>query len=64
MAETRRENRMRRSKKLVNLEADPAWIEWVDGLARKAGASRATTIDQALRRLAMHLKYESLPPER
>jgi predicted transcriptional regulator len=62
--ETIKQNRMRRRKKVVTFEASEAWVEWVDGLAEKVGANRSTTIDQALRRLAMHLRYGSLPPKR
>lgn len=54
----------RPAKKLVTLEASPEWIEWVDGVAEKIGLSRSATIDQAMRRLAMHLRCKSLPPKR
>lgn len=62
--ETIIESRARRRKRLVSMEASEAWVEWLDGLADKAGTTRSATIDQALRRLAMHLRYESMPPKR
>ena len=49
---------------MVTIEASDEWVRWVDGLAAKAGASRSTTVDQALRRLAMHLRYDQSPPKR
>jgi predicted transcriptional regulator len=53
-----------RTKKLVTFEASEAWVRWVDGLADAVGASRSTTIDQALRRLADSVGYEASPPKR
>jgi len=62
--ETIAKSRARRRKKVVNVEASEEWIEWVDRFAHENGMTRSTTIDHALRRLAMHLKYGSLPPKR